>query len=156
MAGVMVGVLSACGGGTTDKARDETPDKTPDEAVVAITTDAAQTTPADDAEVATPVAMDDPSSAESADNAAKMDVAQLSVKIAMWYIDNDGPPPAITADGTNYFVEGEQAGFQGAGVEFGGATGTGWEDWCVWVTNPAGEVKDFHERANGVVEPGTC
>lgn len=93
---------------------------------------------------------------EAADAAAKTDVYTLARGITTWYVDNDGsPPPVETSDG-RYYVDGFPAGDVSPDVVLGGVTGTGPSDWCVWVTNPEGDVKSFEYSAANGFQAGTC
>jgi hypothetical protein len=91
------------------------------------------------------------------DSAAKSDASYLWMVMATWYVDNVGTPPIITVEDGRYLFDGADVGWVTPGVEFGGQTGTGAEDFCVWVTNPSGTVKDYHYTAtSGGYEPGPC
>lgn len=91
------------------------------------------------------------------DSAAKSDASYLWMVMATYYVDFTGAPPTITVEDGRYLFDGADVGWVTPGVEFGGQTGTGPDDWCVWVTNPSGDVKDYHETATGGgYEPGPC
>jgi type II secretory pathway pseudopilin PulG len=92
----------------------------------------------------------------NADVSAQSDVATLGKEIATWYVDNDGPPPAVEASGGQYLVDGYTVGDVSPGVVLGGVTGTGMRDWCVWVTNPEGDLKNFEYSAERGLQAGTC
>jgi hypothetical protein len=91
------------------------------------------------------------------DSAAKSDASYLWMVMATYYVDFTGAPPTITVEDGRYLFDGADVGWVTPGVEFGGQTGTGAEDFCVWVTNPSGTVKDYHYTAtSGGYEPGPC
>lgn len=107
------------------------------------------------AAIAIPVFLSQRGKAEDA--ATKGDVATLGMDIAVWYVDNAGaPPPAITVQGGNYFLDGVKIAPVTANVQFGGQAGTTEGDWCVWVTNPKGSMRDFQYSAGRSLEPGSC
>ena len=93
---------------------------------------------------------------KAADSSAKADVATLGKEIAVWYVDHDGPPPTITVEGGTYVLDGVTVALVSDNVEFGGVTGSGSNDWCTWVHNPLGDVKDFQYSARGGLAAGTC
>jgi type II secretory pathway pseudopilin PulG len=93
---------------------------------------------------------------KAADASAKADVSTLGKEIATWYVDNDGPPPAVETDGAAYYVDGVTVATVSANVVLGGQTGSGAIDWCVWVTNPEGDFKDFEYSAQRGLGQGTC
>lgn len=94
--------------------------------------------------------------AASADASARSDVSTLALGIATWYVDSTGAPPAVGVSGGQYVVDGYPVGNASAGVVLGGVTGTGPQDWCVWVTNPEGDVKSFSYSAVLGLQNGTC
>jgi type II secretory pathway pseudopilin PulG len=93
---------------------------------------------------------------KAADASARADVSTLGKEIATWYVDNDGPPPAVETDGGAYYVDGFRVATVSTDVVLGGQTGSGATDWCVWVTNAQGDLKDFQYSAYGGLQPGTC
>src|SRR5512143_3697605 len=97
------------------------------------------------AAVAIPVFLSQRAKAE--DTAAKADVALLGRWVATWYVDNEGGPPAVTTSGGEYSVDHVAVGEVSPNVQLGGITATGSTDWCVWVTNPNGDLKDFEYSA---------
>jgi type IV pilus assembly protein PilA len=98
--------------------------------------------------------------ATAADTQAKADVTTLGRDIATYFLDNNGAPPHIAVVDGEYHIAGAPPPFDvevvGPGVEFGGVTGTGPTDWCVWVTHPDGEYQDFRYSAVGGLEQGRC
>ncbi len=93
---------------------------------------------------------------KAADASAKADVATLGKEVATWYVDHEGGPPAVTVSGGEYSVDHVVVGEVSANVELRGITATGATDWCVWVTNPQGDLKDFEYSANWGLRPGRC
>lgn len=106
------------------------------------------------AAVAVPVFLSQREKAD--DTSAKADVSTLGKEIATWYVENDGPPPAVETSGGNYYVDGFMVGTVSPNVVLGGVTGTGPWDWCVWVTNPEGDLKAFEYSAERGLQAGTC
>ncbi len=106
------------------------------------------------ASVAIPVALDQRQKA--ADASAKTDVSTLGKEIATWYVDHDGPPPTVEVHGGDYWVDGVKVATASQNVSLGTVSGTGSIDWCVWVTNPEGDLKDFEYSAYGGLRSGTC
>jgi len=90
------------------------------------------------------------------DTAAKADVALLGKEVATWYVDHEGGPPAVTVSGGEYSVDHVAVGAVSPNVELGGITATGATDWCVWVTNPNGDLKDFEYSAEWGLNQGSC
>lgn len=90
------------------------------------------------------------------DSAAKADVATLGKEIATWFVDNDGAPPAVESLAGDYYVDGIAVAPVSANVVLGGQTGSGANDWCVWVTNPNGDLKDFEYSAQRGLAQGSC
>ena len=90
------------------------------------------------------------------DQAAEYDVSTLWVAVATWYVDNDGAPPAVVVLNGRYLVDGDDVGPVTPNVQFGGITGTGPDDWCVWVTNPSGAQRDFEYSAQWGLSQGSC
>jgi type II secretory pathway pseudopilin PulG len=93
---------------------------------------------------------------KAADASTKADASTLGKEIATWYVDHAGGPPAVTVSGGEYSVDHVAVGAASSNVQLGGITGTGPTDWCVWVTNPEGDFKDFQYSADGGLQPGTC
>lgn len=93
---------------------------------------------------------------KTADAWAKADVATLGKEVATWYVDHDGAPPAVTVSDGEYSVDHVRVAPVSTNVELGGITGTGPTDWCVWVTNPEGALKDFQYSAARGLDQGTC
>lgn len=95
----------------------------------------------------------------AADLAASTDATQLGMRIDT-YASEFLAPPTVTVEGREYVLsntKGELERMRMAdGVEFGGSSGTSDSDWCVWVTAPAGDVKDFQSSAQGGSGPGNC
>ena len=90
------------------------------------------------------------------DTAAKADVALLGKEVATWYVDNEGGPPAVTVSGGEYSVDHVAVGPVSPNVQLGGITATGATDWCVWVTNPNGDLRDFEYSAEWGLNQGSC
>jgi type IV pilus assembly protein PilA len=90
------------------------------------------------------------------DTAAKADVALLGMWVATWYVDHEGGPPAVTVSGGEYSVDHVAVGEVSQNVEFGGISATGSTDWCVWVTNPEGDFKDYEYSAQRGLAQGSC
>ena len=87
---------------------------------------------------------------------AKADVALLGKEVATWYVDHEGGPPGVTTSGGEYAVDHVVVGTISPNVQFGGITATGATDWCVWVTNPNGDLKDFEYSAEWGLNQGSC
>lgn len=100
------------------------------------------------------------SGAERAYDAAAMsDAGRLSQQIATYFTDHDGAPPSITvADGRYVFADDATLGPEPVsdGVTFGGVTGAGATDWCVWVTTTATTPGPWHFSAVGGLAAGSC
>jgi type II secretory pathway pseudopilin PulG len=98
--------------------------------------------------------------AKAYDSAARADVSTLGLEIAVYFVDHDGPPPTITiVDGAFAFADGTplfETARASQGVELGGQSGTGATDWCVWVSAPDGDLKDFEYSAQNGLLPGRC
>jgi hypothetical protein len=105
------------------------------------------------AAIAVPVFLNQKKKAEDA--AAKADVSRLGIDINVWYVDHEGAPPAITVRGGYYYVDGVRSAMVSASVKLGGQTGTTQNDWCVWVTNQNGDLKDFQYTSDGL-SSGRC
>ncbi len=90
------------------------------------------------------------------DQASAWQASQLGIAVMVWYVDNDGPPPEITVEDGRYLLDGGSVGPVMPGVTFQGITGTGADDWCLWVTNPSGSVKDVQYTPDNSFEPGNC
>jgi len=136
-----VALLSACGGSTPSST-------TTTDNAAAQPSAAPSVTPSASPTASAPV--------YTGDQAAEYDVSNLWVAVATWYVDNDGAPPAVVVLDGRYLVDGDDVGPVTPNVQFGGITGTGPDDWCVWVTNPLGDLKDFQEPAAGGFAPGKC
>lgn len=93
---------------------------------------------------------------KAADASAKADVSTLGIEIATWYVDHDGPAPSVESRGGEYFVDGFDVGPVSDNVQLGDISGTEMTDWCVWVTNPKGDLKDFEYSAEWGLESGSC
>ncbi len=93
---------------------------------------------------------------KAADTSAKADVATLGMEISVWYVDHDGPPPSVEVHGGDYWVDGVRVATTSENVILGTVSGTGTTDWCVWVTNPKGDLKDFEYSAQRGLAQGTC
>lgn len=100
-----------------------------------------------------------PAQQKAADTAARTDAHQLGITVTTVYVDSL-EVPTVTAVGREYVLSdsrGEAVRMRMADeVEFGGWSATGPQDWCVWVTAPQGEVKDFEISAGGTSGPGNC
>jgi len=98
--------------------------------------------------------------AKAADSYAKADASSLGLELAIYYVDNSGPPPNIEVVDGDYVIDiGSGAPVTvpvSDGVLFGTVEGTGSMDWCVWVTATDGDIKNFQYSAQGGLEPGTC
>lgn len=93
------------------------------------------------------------------DVAAMSDAGRLGQQIATYFTDHDGAPPSITiADGRYVFAGDATLGPEPVsnGVTFGGVTGTGATDWCVWVTTTAATPGPWHFSAMGGLAAGSC
>lgn len=93
------------------------------------------------------------------DTAAKNDASKLGAKIALFYADHTGAPPSITVAGGRYVFGGD--GSLGAepvseGVAYGGTSGTGPTDWCVWVTTTSTTPSPWHYSAAAGLAAGGC
>jgi type II secretory pathway pseudopilin PulG len=106
------------------------------------------------ASIAIPVFLSQRAKAEDA--SAKADVAALGKEIATWYVDHPGNPPAVETAGDVYLVDGMIVARISPNVVLGGQTGSGATDWCVWVRNPEGDIKDFRYSAAEGLDSGTC
>lgn len=135
-------LMSACGGSSSTTTSTTTPATTETAAVEP--SSEASSTPIEEAPV------------YAGDLGAKADASLLGKNLATWYVDNSGEAPAITVEGGRYFFDGTDIGAVTPDVEFGGQAGTSFDDWCVWVTNPRGDLKDFQYSAVGGLEAGTC
>jgi type IV pilus assembly protein PilA len=93
---------------------------------------------------------------KAADASAKADVSTLGKEVATWYVDHEGGPPAVTASGGEYSVDRVVVAAVSPNVQLGGISGTGSTDWCVWVSNPQGDLKDFEYSAAGGLDQGSC
>ncbi|PKQ25067.1 MAG: hypothetical protein CVT64_11570 [Actinobacteria bacterium HGW-Actinobacteria-4] len=98
--------------------------------------------------------------AKAADDAARSDVSALAVEVAHYHWSSNGFQPEIAVvDGFYAFTDGAsmtRSPTASPDVEIGGVTGTGYYDWCVWVTAPSGVVKDFEYSLQGRLAPGRC
>jgi competence protein ComGC len=106
------------------------------------------------AAIAIPVFLNQRAKAE--DTAAKSDVSTLGVRIATWTVDHADGLPAVTAVGGKYFVDDVPVAAVSRNVEFGDITGTGADDWCVWVANPKGDVKYYEYSSALGLREGSC
>jgi type IV pilus assembly protein PilA len=93
---------------------------------------------------------------KAADVSARADVSTLGKEVATWYVDHDGPPPSVENMAGEYWVDGVWVGTMSPNVILGTVSGTGATDWCVWVRNPQGDLKDFEYSAAGGLDQGTC
>ena len=104
---------------------------------------------------------DDGSTSQSnpaADTVAKADVTNIAKQVQTYYIEFNGLPTVTLTDG-HYVVAGKDIGAQSSGVVFGGIVGSGATDWCVWVTNPQGDVaarSGYQYSAQGGLDSGSC
>jgi len=92
------------------------------------------------------------------DSVAKADVSTLAVAIATYWIDGTGMP-AVTQSGDRYSVDGAVIDYTSSpNVVLGGATGSSSVDWCVYVTNPEGDiaVTGYQYSAMRGLEAGHC
>ncbi len=98
--------------------------------------------------------------AKAYDASARADVSTLGREIAIYYVDHDGPAPKIVvANGEYAFQDGtpvSRTSPVSANVKIGGQAGSSSIDWCVWVTSPDGDLKDFEYSAVGGLVPGRC
>ena len=98
--------------------------------------------------------------AEASDTAARNDVLTLGRDLQAYYRTYQGAPPTINATGGNYHVVVDDQPFRvepiSPGVAFGGLTGEGESDWCVWVSAAEGKVKTWQFSAQGNLAPGDC
>ncbi|PKQ25066.1 MAG: hypothetical protein CVT64_11565 [Actinobacteria bacterium HGW-Actinobacteria-4] len=107
--------------------------------------------------------------AREADAAAQRDAAALGHEIAWYWATGGGPPPEISVkDGYYVVVTGPDFYAEpdalptvtripvSPGVEFGGNTGASGNLWCVWVTAPNGEVRDYKSTTLRPVDEGSC
>jgi Tfp pilus assembly major pilin PilA len=106
------------------------------------------------AAIAIPVFLSQRAKAE--DTSAKADVATLGKEIATWFVDHEGNPPVVETAGGTYYVGGLPVATVSNNVILGGQTGSGATDWCVWVRNPEGDLKDYRYSAAEGLDSGTC
>jgi hypothetical protein len=96
---------------------------------------------------------------KAADAAARSDVATLGIEIQTYVVDSMDTP-TVNADGTDYVVSGPSGEVfrmpMSDGVEFGGWTAEGPDDWCLWVTAPQGAEQNYHMTPAGGSGPGNC
>lgn len=92
---------------------------------------------------------------DPADALALADVSTLGKEMATWYVDNSGAP-AVQVSGGQYVVQGTPVGPVSPGITFGGVTGTGATDWCVWVSNPQGTIPEVSYSAMNGLQEGRC
>lgn len=90
-----------------------------------------------------------------ADDLALADVSTLGKEMATWYVDNTGAP-SVQVSGGQYVVQGTPVGPVSQGITFGGVTGTGATDWCVWVSNPQGTMPEVSYSAVKGLQEGRC
>jgi len=91
------------------------------------------------------------------DGAAKADVSILGKEIATYWIDGDSMP-TVTQSGDQYSVGGSAILRSSPNVVFGAITGSSATDWCVYVTNPKGDVAvtGYQYSAQSGLEAGHC
>ncbi len=98
--------------------------------------------------------------AKANDSSAKADVSTLGREIATYYVDHDGiAPNLIVVDGSYVFEDGTpmyRTTDASPNVKVGGQASSSPIDWCVWVTAPDGDIKDFEYSAMGGLVPGRC
>lgn len=91
----------------------------------------------------------------ASDQAAWSDARSLAVAIMQWSVENpDKSLPTVTDDGTHFLLDGQEYAGVSAGTSIGGLTGTGPDDFCVWVISASGSA--FEARSNGAHGAGTC
>jgi prepilin-type N-terminal cleavage/methylation domain-containing protein len=104
--------------------------------------------------------------AKSQDSAAKADVSTIGKEIATFYVDGTGTGAVATTGGKHIFTP-TTPGAGPATVDMGrasasvtalGTTSNIVSDtaWCVAVTNPKGDVKNFVYSSAGGLETGFC
>ncbi len=100
------------------------------------------------------------------DTAARADVSTIGIGVNTYFVDHAGLP-AITLTNGRYVIDGTiDLGPASNNVQLGasqggggtGITGTGSTDWCVWVTNPEGDLANnpgFQYNSGGLSQ-GNC
>jgi type IV pilus assembly protein PilA len=102
--------------------------------------------------------------AKAHDASTKADVSHLAKEIATYWVDGSGtltldfitvPGSVVVSDGTYSetvnLTNGTARPASGASSNLGSETG-----WCVSLTDPKGDVKDFKYTATGGLATGTC
>jgi len=95
---------------------------------------------------------------KASDAAAKNDTHNVALAV-LSIIEKQPDLPTVTVVGDEYFVEGERFGHLSPNVVFGGISGTSVNDWCVYMTNPKGDIaatQGYQYSAIGGLEPGSC
>ncbi|WP_062208187.1 hypothetical protein [Demequina oxidasica] len=96
---------------------------------------------------------------QTADRAAHADVRNFGSEVALYEIENR-EIATVTAEGREYVLsspQGEHARLAITdGVEFGGWTSSSYDQWCMWVTAPSGDIKDFQMSSARGSGPGNC
>lgn len=93
------------------------------------------------------------------DTAAKNDALKLGTQLQIYYVDHEGAPPAVTVTAARYVFAGDSTLGQepvSAGVTYGGATGSGAADWCVWVETTDTSQSAWNYSAAGGLAAGRC
>lgn len=95
------------------------------------------------------------------DTSTKADVSTAGKEIATYFVDGSGEvtAAAVTAD-RELALSADGAELTRVkvsdGTELGGIEATSDSDWCIWLTNPDGDKKDFQYSAQGGLEQGKC
>jgi type II secretory pathway pseudopilin PulG len=103
--------------------------------------------------------------AKAHDSSTKADVNNLAKEVATYFVDGKGtlgldfvavPGSVVVADGLGYtatinLTNGTAAPTTGSSSGLGSATG-----WCVALTDPAGQIRDFKFSASDGLATGTC
>ena len=108
------------------------------------------------AECGAPVFLTDGGGTDSVNaTAAKRDVSDIGVEIAIYYIDHSGPIDVQLVDGY-YELNGEPLFEQSPGVVFLSGSSTDATDWCVAV-HPEGQPEMIYRYSSvGGLEDGAC
>lgn len=96
--------------------------------------------------------------AKANDLDAKVDVSTLAKEVATHFVDSP-ELPSIAVQGDTYVISTDSSSFTVArseGVEFGGFEVSDPIDWCIWVTAPEGDLKDFQYSSVSGLSQGRC